>query len=190
MKVVESYRVRIRGTRPLLMHSPASLLNDGKGKRSSAKPDPRTEAEKALYRDPNGKICVPAYVIKATIREAAKDYKVPGRGKKTFRDFVRAGILVEPEYIPLKTNGDPEKAWKIDLRPVVVQKSRILRARPRFDEWELEFTVHIVDPIIRGENLREFLETAGRFYGICDFRPEFGLFEVVEFEKIRGADES
>jgi len=32
--------------------------------------------------------------------------------------------------------------------------------------------------------LKRTLIDAGKYYGLCDFRPEFGLFEVVEFEKI------
>jgi len=185
MREVERYHVRIKGVRPLLMHSPRGLMEKETTRRGK-QVDPQKEAEIGLYRSPEGKICVPARVIKACIREASKDYKVPGRGKKTFRDFVKAGIIVEPDYIPLiiPDGRDPEEAWELDLQPAVVQRSRIIRARPRFDEWELEFTVNIVDPIIRGENLKAFLETAGRFHGICDGRPEYGLFQLVEFEKI------
>ena len=180
---VEVYKVRIVGERPLLMHKIPENL--GEKSRSGEKVDPREEAEKYLYRDDEGKICVPALNVKASIREAAKDYKVPGKGRKTFKDYVKAGIIVEPEMIPLKTpNGDPEKAWKVDIRPVVVQRSRIMRARPRFDQWELEFYVKILDPIITPEDLKKFIEDAGRFKGLCDFRPEFGLFSVAEFRKV------
>lgn len=182
-QALETYRVKIRGIRPLLMNSPQSMLEEAnkQKKRAGEKPDPETEAKSKLYKNPKtGEIAVPSYVVKACITEASKDYKVPGRGKKTFKDFVRAGLVVEPEWIPLKHNG-----WEIDLRPVVVQRSRIIRARPRFDEWELEFNVHIVDPIITGDYLKEFLETAGKYRGLLDFRPEYGLFEVVEFERIK-----
>jgi len=187
MRPVESYRVRIRGIKPLLMHSPQAMMEEEGTKRKGERHDPKEEAKRGLYRDPQGKICVPAYVVKASIREASKDYKVPGKGSKTFKEYVKAGIIVEPEYIPLITpSGDPEKDWEVDLKPVVIQGNRIIRARPRFDEWELEFTVHIIDPIIRGEDLKKFIEDAGRYKGICDFRPEYGLFEVVIFERIEG----
>lgn len=187
MRVVESYRVRIRGIRPLLMHSPQAMMEEEGTKRKGERHDPKEEATRLLYRDPNGKICVPAVNVKAAIRDAAKDYKVPSKGSKTFKEYVRAGIVVEPEYITLITpSGDPEKDWVVDLRPVVVQGNRIIRARPRFDDWELEFTVKIIDPIIRGEDLKKFIEDAGKYKGLCDFRPEYGLFEVVKFERIEG----
>lgn len=178
MEEVEKFKVRIRGRRPLLMHSPQSMMEEDETKRGE-KPDSNKEAWKALYRDLNGNICVPGYIIKASMREASKDFKVPGKGKKTFKDFVKAGILIDPEYIPLE--GDN---YVIDQRPVVIQRNRIIRARPRFEDWALEFTVEVVDPIIRESNVKEFLETAGRFQGICDNRPEFGLFTVEKFEKL------
>jgi hypothetical protein len=34
------------------------------------------------------------------------------------------------------------------------------------------------------DTLRRILNDAGRYYGIGDFRPEFGLFEVQEFKKV------
>jgi len=181
---VEVYRVKIVGVRPLLMHRIPEDFD--KKSRSGEKPDPRDEAEKYLYKDSDGKICIPALNVKAAMRDAAKDYKVPSKGRKTFKDYVKAGIIVEPEMIPLRipSGGDPEKSWKVDLRPVVVQKSRIMRARPRFDEWCLEFYVKILDPIITPEYLRKFIEDAGRYVGLCDFRPEFGLFDLVEFKKV------
>jgi len=189
MREVEEFVVRIRGIRPLLMNNPEAI--ELESKRKGKKLDPKEEAEHRLYKDPNGIICVPARNIKACIRDAAKEYKVPGKGKKTFKDYIKAGIIIEPEFVPIITNGvDPEKAWKIDKSFVVVQGSRILRARPRFDNWELEFTVKIIDPIIRPENLKEFLETAGKYVGLCDYRPEYGLFEVIKFEKRNNANKS
>jgi len=185
--VIEQIRVRVEGLRPLLMHSPAAM--EVKPERKGVQIDPRKEAEAGLYRDENGRICVPAICVLAAMREAAKEYKVPGRGKKSFRDYVFSGLRITPEMIPLQVpNGqDPENAWKVDLRPVVVQKSRIMRARPKFDEWALEFEVEILDPIIRPANVKEFLEAAGKYIGLCDFRPLFGLFKVTKFEVAKSA---
>jgi len=177
------YKVRIEGVRPLLMHR---YVPEGeKPKRSGEKHDHKEDCLKALYRDKEGKIVVPSRCVKATIVNAAKEFKVPGKGNKTFKDYVKAGIIIEPMDIPLITpNGDPEKAWEIDLQPVVVKKARITRARPRFDEWALEFDIIIVDPIITSENVKVFLENAGKYVGLLDGRPEYGLFKVTKFEKV------
>jgi len=177
---VEKYIVEIKGTKPLLMNAPNPELLKGEVKRRRSEiPDPKTEAEKRLYKDEKGNICIPAYVVKACIRSAGRNYKLPQR-QSTYASMIRAGIQVEPEWIPLKHNG-----WKIDIRPVVVQRSRILRARPRFDEWGLEFTIINLDPtILKKDVLKQILIDAGKFYGIGDYRPEFGLFKVVRFEDI------
>ena len=72
--------------------------------------------------------------------------------------------------------------WEPDVRPVVVQRQRILRARPRFDSWELEFKIVNSDPtVIHRDTLQKILIDAGRYYGLGDFRPDFGLFELAEF---------
>jgi len=180
---IETYRVKIRGTRPLIMHK---FNSETTRRRTGDIPDPVEEAKKAIYRDENGKIAIPTYMIKASIRNASVDYRVPGKGKKTYKDYVRAGILFEEEYAPLivPDGKDPEEAWEVDLRPVVVQRSRIVRARPKFKEWELEFTVHIIDPIITPDALKRFIVDAGRYKGLGDFRPDYGLFELVTFEKV------
>jgi hypothetical protein len=96
--------------------------------------------------------------------------------------MIRAGIDIEPEWIPVV----PDK-WVVDIRPVVVNRgSRVLRARPRFDEWSLKFRIINKDPnILRFDVLRKILIDAGRFYGLCDYRPDFGLFKVVKFEVIQ-----
>jgi len=165
------------------MSSPQSLLTESE-KRKGIVPEPEDEAKSRLYRDESGKIVVPAICVLATLRNAAKEYKVPGKGRKTFKDYIYSGLRITPEMIPLQVpdGQDPENSWKIDIRPVVVNKARVLRARPRFDEWALEFTVDIVDPIIRPADLRQILEAAGKYVGLLDFRPLFGLFKVTKFE--------
>lgn len=180
---METYKVRLEGTRPLLMHRIPTDLGNTKGKRGD-KHDPQEEAEAALYKDNEGNIVMPSLNILASLKKAGTDYKVPGKGKKTFKNYIYAGVGIEPFEIPLLTDGkDPCEAWEIDLRPVVVNRSRITRSRPKFAKWALEFVIEILDPIIQPETLKEILESAGRYQGLCDFRPMFGLFKVAEFEE-------
>jgi len=180
---IESYNVQLEGTRPLLMHRIPIDLGSTKGKRSNNY-DPKKEAEAALYKNSEGQVIVPSLNILAALKQAGTDYKVPGRGKKTFKNYIYAGVGIEPFEIPLQTNGtDPRKAWEIDLQPVVVVRSRVMRSRPRFNQWGLAFIMEILDPIIQPEILKEILESAGRYQGLCDFRPLFGLFKVTGFKK-------
>jgi hypothetical protein len=185
---VEVYEVRIVGVRPLLMHRPR--LTDMQPRRRSEIPSPEQEAREALYTD-GDLIVVPSLNVKAMLRDAGRNYKIPQR-RATFGAYIRAGIDIEPSpNIPLlnhKTNKPyrvSEKPWKVDVRPVVVQGNRILRARPRFDDWALEFKIVNLDPgLLKRDMIYKILVDAGRFYGLGDFRPEFGLFKVEKFNVV------
>jgi len=173
----EIYLVKIVGVRPLLMHAPTGL-GDKPTRRRGEHLDPKTEAELYLYKDEKGNIVIPSVNIKACIRDAGANYRVSGR-RSTFKSMIRAGLDIRPfPYVPLQHNG-----WVVDIRPVVVQRSRILRARPRFDKWSLEFEIINKDPtVIHRDTLKRILIDAGKYYGLGDFRPEFGLFRVEKFE--------
>jgi hypothetical protein len=185
---LELVEVQIRGTRPLLMHSPKSI-GQGRDDRSGTRHDPKEEAEASLYRNKEGKIVVPSLNLLSAIQKAVVDYKVPGKGKKTYKTYIFSGLRIEPEEISIITDGGGEnnEGWTIDTRPVVIQRSRIMRARPRFDNWSLKFKIKILDPIIRMPDVKEILGSAGRYVGLCDFRPLFGLFEIVEFERMESS---
>ena len=173
---METYKVRIRGTKSLLMHSPEGMIGDKPKLRRGEHLEPRMEAESYLYKDADGRICMPATCIKACIREAGRNYKISGR-RTTFASMVRAGLEIAPSMVPLIHNQ-----WQVDVRSVVIQRQRILRARPKFNDWSLEFEINNGDPtIIHQDTLEKILTDAGRYYGLGDFRPEFGLFEVEEF---------
>jgi len=188
--VVEKYLVVIRGVKPLLMHKPVGLGDVPKLRRGEHLP-PEEEAKMYIYTDLQGNIVIPSINIKAMLRDAGRNYKISGR-RTTYGAMIRAGIDIEPFYVPLR---DPEtkkiyhikdKCWEIDIRPVVVQRSRILRARPRFDKWELEFTIVNKDPtVLLRETMKKIVVDAGKWIGLGDFRPEFGLFKVEKFEVVK-----
>ena len=178
---MEIYKVRIEGTRPLLMHSCNSMLEESNNKATRSKEhNPKTEAETALYKDKEGNIVVPSFCVLSCLRGSAVNFQVPGKGKKTYKNFVYAGLKMDAENIPLIT----ENGWEIDAKTVVVQRSRIVRARPRFDNWALEFTMEIIDPIITPAVLKQIIEDAGKYNGLLDFRPLYGLFKLTTFEKV------
>ena len=72
--------------------------------------------------------------------------------------------------------------------PVVVQRSRILRTRAKFDmPWACTFEVDVDEELIDQSQLLEWLDIAGRQIGLGDWRPQtsgtFGRFTV---ESIKG----
>lgn len=178
---MKKINVKIKGVAPLLQNRfPEEEHGEnhvtGKKKVYNAK----EEAEKALYRDKKTKEIVhPTEHIFGALIKAGTSFKF--EGKKTFKDIIKAGVVIEPEYVSLhKKNWD-----EIDTRPVVIQRARVMKWRPRFNEWELEFEIQILDD----ENisiplLKQILERAGTYHGIGDYRPRFGRFMVTNFAEV------
>lgn len=179
-----SFDVEIKGERPLLMHSTAGMLKPKSNKVKSSEHDPEEEARDCLYLNDSKKICVPAMAVLSSMRKAATQLKKAGSGKKTLKDFVFSGLRVEPEMIEL-----PNQKYEIDIRPVVVQRARIMRARPMFKEWGLKFRVEILDDMTwDAGTVRQVLEEAGKYQGLLDFRPLFGVFSVVLMKDEKGKE--
>ena len=174
----EKYSVTVRGISPLLSNR-MDIEPIKKKKKAGEGYDNQGDAEKALYKD-DGVICQPSIHFEAAMVKAASNYKIPGAGKKTYKDAFKGGIIINPLMIPHKI-----PIWKLDLQSVVVGRARIIRARPRFDSWELDFEITNIDERILQDVIKDCLVDAGKFVGIGDYRPKFGRFEVIKFEKIR-----
>ena len=174
---IKNFRVTIEGTRPMLQHSPSGI---GEKSGRSKDYDPQKEAESYLYRNKEGKISFPAINLLSCIREAASDYKVAGKGKKTYKTYIYSGVSISPDMIPMEND-----AWTPDIRPCVIGTARVLRSRPKFENWSLTFELSRLDEIINVDDLKDILAAAGKYKGLGDFRPLFGLFKVTSFEEIK-----
>lgn len=189
---MQEVKVKIHGVSPLLMHSdrlanPLDSLSKELKKISSKRKKTdedhedmaRIEWHGALYFDKDLGPYIPGEVIDATLRESAKITK---DGKN-----IQRGVLTQEDRVKLHYHGprDLEKMWCnpnfLDQRTVKVGQSRIVRTRPRFDDWSAEFTLLINPEIMDAEEVRIILERAGRVIGMCDYRPRFGKFEVTEY---------
>ncbi len=168
--------VTIEGISPLLMHSFPMVPIDAIEKKSK-----EDQAEYAAYRDPDTKeLYVPGVAIQRCLIQAATFSK--GKGRASLQKEVAASVIVTPERISLGT-----KTYSIDSRPVVVPatKGRIIRHRPRFDKWKLDFVVEYDPTLMTVIQLRKVIDDAGSRVGLLDFRPEkkgsFGRFIVVKW---------
>lgn len=169
--------IKIRGTAPLIMHKfngeQKQIAN-----RSKKIYIPEDEAKEGLYIDKGG-IYAPSSWIEGTLINSAKDFK---KNKKSLAPYVKAGVLISQDKIRGNLN---DKNYEIDARPVVVQRARIIRYRPLFRDWELEFDAIIIDTEYLDHHLlKELLDYAGKFKGIGDSRPKYGRFEVTGFEVV------
>jgi len=177
---MKRFQVTIKGVSPLLQHRYSTPEEDPKWKEQVGLKDYSKEVLLSLYTDENGNPCQPADHIWRALVKAAVNFKIPGRGKKTYKDLIQSALFIFPDMIPHKI-----REWKIDRRPVVIQRQRIVRERPRFDDWELSFEMEITDSQLPIEVARRLLEYAGNYVGIGDFRPRFGRFMVTEFKEIK-----
>ncbi len=176
MKKVE---VEITGIAPLLQHRFATEDHGENAPKSKKKVyNPKEEAEKCLYKNANEGIYQPAEHIFQSMVRAAVDFKF--EKKRTYKDVIISGIVVEPEEIPLITEGQ----YEIDARGAVVQRARVVRWRPKFNKWKLKFIITILDDgNIAIPTLKDILERAGSTKGIGDYRPRFGRFMVTAFKE-------
>ena len=166
--------VTIKGIKPLLQHSTASMLVPKDKKVKSSEHDVVAEAELCLYKDASGVKCIPFMHFLSSMRKAAVNLKKGGAGKKTLKDFVYSGLQIKEQLIPL-TNQKHE----VDVQIVKVGPARIPRSRPRFDEWGCTFHIEMVDTQTwDAGTVRQVLEEAGQYQGIGDFRPLYGTFIV------------
>lgn len=194
---METVKIRLTGTAPILIHSdrlanPLDPLTKAKKavatKRKKTDEDhaelAKMEWEGALYYDEKIGPFMPGRNIKAMLISAAKKTK----------DGVRAktGLIVSEDKIKILYSGPREigALWAdgrfTDIRCVGQMKVRIMRCRPIFPEWTLEFSV-IYDPsVVDKSDILRFADAGGRLVGLGDYRVEccgdFGRFEAEEIK--------
>ena len=176
------FEVKIKGTRPLLQHK----FQDGEFEASSKtrvsvgshKAD---DPKDSLYVLENGKIYQPSEHILQSMVKAASNFKIGGKGRKSYRDIIASCVFITPEAIVHE-----KQKWVPDKRSVVIPstRGRIMRVRPRFDDWSLTFSLSCTEDQVDAEALKLILDYAGRAVGIGDYRPRFGGFTVTQFKEI------
>lgn len=167
--------VEVKGIKPLLQND--SFEESSEGKKKGQAYIPKEEAEKRLILDGNDTICQKASHIEGSMIKSAVDFKFEGR--KTYKEPFKASVSVEPHFIPHENIK-----WVIDTQQVKIGSSRILRSRPRFDDWSLVFKIVNKDNRIQPLVIKSILENAGAYVGIGDYRPKYGLFEITKFNII------
>lgn len=183
--------VKVHGTAPLMQHRypVPDLKSMTKGGRLQTGAIDYTQEWRAyIYANSDG-IYQPAAHFDGAMVKAAVNYKISGKRGKTYKDLFKATVFVTPEEIPFsmpipdELDTDADKPLYLDMRPVVVNRSRVVRIRPTFSPgWELEFTIEVIDDSIAPELVQDILVLAGKTCGIGDFRPKFGRFSVIKFE--------
>lgn len=86
---------------------------------------------------------------------------------------------VEVQSKILQSVERTKKELKLKPHERTTPASAVMRTRPRFDNWELEFKLTYATDIIDEDIVDGALELAGQVIGLCDWRPRFGRFTVL-----------
>ena len=174
--MTKKIKVKIRGLSGLLMHAYPLLPIEAIEKKT-----PEEQAELAVYRNPKTKeLFIPGIALQRALVSGAVFSK--GKGRSSLQKTVAACVLVSPEYIGLGVSK-----YEVDARPVVVPatKGRIMRFRPRLDEWQVTFEIEYDADLLTEIQIRKIVDDTGSRGGGLDFRPErkgpFGRFIVTSW---------
>ena len=131
MKKVE---VELTGITPLLMNSPKSMIEeslDKKLKQTTKTHDLDKDAEKLAYKTSKGELYVPSEAVKGCLIGAASYKKI---GKYAAKGMIAGGVFILNQEILLGT-----KKYDLDIRTVVIQRARVVKARPMIKNWKINF---------------------------------------------------
>lgn len=129
---------------------------------------------------PDGEMVLvqPSCMIHKVMQEAALDFQIKGRGKKTYKSLVKGSLLVEPEFIVHEN-----QECTVDRRYVRIKNARIVRTRCCIPKWSLSFRILVLSDQLPFEVVNKILVRSGEAFGIGDYRPVFGRFIVTKFER-------
>ena len=183
--------VTLTGTHPMLMHNGrlANPLDDWTrqlkaltSKRKKTDEDifqiAQVEARAGCWETVDGMLGVPSAAVWRCFYDAAKQFKLGTTVKKSlyFDDVVE----------PLTIDGakvfcdDYVRDFdNVDYRTVKVQTSTTMRARPKIPTgWQTSHTFELFDDVMDVRELQTVMDSAGRLYGLGDWRPTYGRFTV------------
>jgi len=176
-------RCQVQGTAAFLYHRWSVEGVEEKAKAAKGSKSKKTDnVESYVWRDDKGHLAIPAEYFRMSIIGAAKFKQDPRSPRKSAMDLFKAGIVVLEE---LASVG--KKEWDyLDRRRVQIQRNGVTRVRPALlSGWQAEFNIQVLLPeYISPELFNEVLQMAGRLIGVGDFRPTYGRFQVVKFERL------
>jgi len=179
MKTIE---VCVEGTTPLLMNRFLDRQIDTKGKKRTGAIEEFDLTDKLYLVD--GKPQVPGIYFRNSIVEAAKQFKITGKGKSTYSKLAGSTVQVKEEYVPILP-GEYEAYRIAAVNPMT--KGRMMVTRPRFNKWKCRFNVELLDDALPPSVLNDIIQQAGSYVGIGDWRPDkkgmFGKFMLTSFQE-------
>lgn len=185
---MKKLHVTMYGASPLIMHSPKCVnplhpvaleMKQYTSKRKKTEDDlikiSDLEWEAGVYWDDSVGLHIPNECIAATLVNGAKF-------NKNGKDISRYCHIITP-LVPLDIGEDQNyEQMKHDMRfrdvrSVCVQRSRVIRTRPRFNTWSTAFDMFVEDDKVDIGVVAKAFENAGGYVGICEMRDRgYGRF--------------
>ena len=191
-RIMKQFKIKIQGLTPYMQHRMDDVKLESWEKnrglimeRPDIAKDDLVRAEYHCYRNEAGKCFIPADQLRGSFINAgsAVKAKVGGRSK-SMKQVVAAMFMVTPERIELPDFDSIDKRSAVNKNV----KARVIVVRPKWSNWEAEFTLNVMNDTITHETVRQIIEHAGDYVGIGSFRPTnngmFGRFEVKEFNAL------
>lgn len=196
---IRQFHVQMESVSALLMHFDnieAADEDSQVGKRGGKPGDDRHPADRwmrSLYIDPTTrKLCIPSDNIEAMLKKAGSQISL-GR-MKTLKTLAESAMFVEDACCPLEPSVSADAIEKINgtfaehaaavkklgfelfVKRVKVGGKRHIRVRPRFATWRASCTITVTEDSISEQMIGQLWEVAGRYVGLCDWRPKYGRF--------------
>jgi hypothetical protein len=206
MGIYKTFSIDIEGISPLIMHSDKlvdplhpmkkmmseiSCIKNKKDEHHLAMA--KIEWEAGLYYDEEYGPYIPSKCLQACIKSAAKKSK---KGTATrailVNDAVGSSLKGFEKETPATLWAKKDKNGKkshVFSESVVVMRARIMRTRPIFHTWSINFEVTIDTSEFDVKDFRNILDYAGNYSGLCELRPEkaggsYGRFKITNFEEV------
>lgn len=179
--------LKITGLTPLIVHngqladplnkfSKAMKAVTGKRKKVDADYEElaRLEFLGGLYLK-DSRPCMPSQALEAMMISAAKK-------QRKGADFKSGMLIEESPYIEYDGPTNPDELWADERFRIVagvkVSQSRVMRTRPQFPQWSLQFGVTYIEELLNRRDIIEVATIAGWQIGLCEWRPKFGRFKA------------
>lgn len=172
----------IRGVADLLFHRWSNEDVEAKASAKRGSVVKRTDnLEAYVWRDDVGMVCLPGTYLHKALIEAGKFMQDPRSARPK-----QACDLFKAAFVPVTLLCPLGPKWEIeDKRRMVVNRAGITRTSPGFKAgWEATFDFDVILPeYVSQEMFHEALSLAGRVIGLAQYRPTYGRFQIVNFER-------
>lgn len=147
------------------------------------------------FHDVDGEAAIPTMALKKALQEAAKGIGIPGKGKATYAQPFKAGVVPLAEYAPIGVKiADLDHEWVLVPANPANQKpgqgGRVRKCFPLVRKWSAELEFNVFDDQITEAVFHDILKGAGLMVGVGRWRPSngglYGRFtiESIEWSKV------